>query len=105
MTNNSRNMFTIEPFPKIRKLTVDAGWIESRRHNVHGLLELDVTEARRIISRQKQMTGETISFTAFMINCLARAVGGNPRMHACRDWRGRLVIFHDVNVTNKFISK
>lgn len=86
----------------MRRLTVDAGWIESRRHNVHGLLELDVTEARRIIGEQKQKTGETISFTAFVIACLARAIGDNLRMHAYRDWRGRLVVFNDVNINTMF---
>jgi pyruvate/2-oxoglutarate dehydrogenase complex dihydrolipoamide acyltransferase (E2) component len=93
---------TIEPYPRMRQLTIDGGWINSRRHNIHGLLEMDVTNARRIIAAHKQQTGETISFTAFMLACLARAVRDNPRMHAYRDWRGRLVMFHDVNVNTMF---
>jgi pyruvate/2-oxoglutarate dehydrogenase complex dihydrolipoamide acyltransferase (E2) component len=82
---------------------VDAGWIVSRRHNVHGLFEIDVTEARRIIKERRAATGESISFTAFMVYCIARAAGGAPHIHATRDWLGRLAVFHDVNV-NTMIS-
>lgn len=102
MVKDNGGNFTIEQFPKMRRLTVDAGWIESRRHNVHGLLEMDVTDARRIIAELKQKTGEPLSFTAFVIACLASAVGDNLSMHAYRDWRGRLVIFTDVNVNTMF---
>ncbi len=105
MNENNRKKFTIEPFPKMRRLTVDAGWIDSRRHNIHGLLEMDVTEARRIIGEHKEKAGEAVSFTAFMIACLARAVSDNPHMHAYRDWRGRLVMFHDVNVNTMFSAE
>lgn len=94
--------YTIEPYPAVRRLTMDAGWIHARRHTVHGLLEMDVTRARRLIREHRQATGETMSFTAFVLACLARAVQGNPRMHAYRDWRGRLVMFHDVNVNTMF---
>lgn len=94
--------YTMEPYPAIRRLTVDGGWIDSRRHTVHGLLEMDVTEARGMIREHKCLTGETLSFTAYIMACLARAVRDNPRMHAYRDWRGRLVMFHDVNVNTMF---
>jgi len=102
MTEDNQRDFTIEHFSRMRRLTVDAGWIESRRHNVHGLIEIDVTDPRRIISEIKKRTGESISFTAFIISCLSRAVSDNPRMHAYRDWRGRLITFHDVNVNTMF---
>lgn len=86
----------------MRRLTVDAGWIVSRRHNVHGLLEMDVTDARRKIGEYKLEHGKRISFTAFVISCLGKAVGDNPSMHAYRDFFGRLVIFKDVNVNTMF---
>ena len=39
-----------------------------------------------------------ISFTAFIVASLARAIASNPKVQAYRDWRRRLVVFHDVDV-------
>ena len=103
MAADSRKGYTLERFPSVRRLTVDAGWIVSRRHNVHGLFEIDVTEARKIIKERRAATGESISFTGFMVHCIARAAADTPHIHACRDWLGRLAVFHDVNV-NTMIS-
>jgi pyruvate/2-oxoglutarate dehydrogenase complex dihydrolipoamide acyltransferase (E2) component len=94
----SRDGYTVEPFPVMRRFSLDAGWLGRRRHIIHGLLEVDVTEARRFLSEQRARTGEHLSFTAFVISCLAQAVEMNPRVHAYLDWRNRLVIFDDVNV-------
>ena len=66
---------------------------------MHGLIELDVTEARRLIAQHQAQTGEQLSFTAFIIHCLGRSLNDFPEVHAMRDWRGRLVIYDDVDVT------
>lgn len=65
---------------------------------IHGLIEVDVTRARQLIREHQARTGERLSFTAFAIACLARAVAENPRVQAYRDWRNRLVVFDDVDV-------
>lgn len=79
---------------------MDAGYLGKRRHIVHGLIEVDVTEARKFIQEHKSRTGETLSFTAFIIFCLTKAIENNPHMHAYRNWRNQLVIFDDVNITS-----
>jgi pyruvate/2-oxoglutarate dehydrogenase complex dihydrolipoamide acyltransferase (E2) component len=91
--------FRLEPFPNIEQQQVD--WLElmCRQHTVHALLEADVTETRQSIRRFRSETGEPLSLTAFVIGCVAQAVGEDRRMHAYRRGRGRLVIFDDVDVT------
>ena len=93
-----RDGYTIEPFPIMRRFSLDAGRLGRKKHIIHGLLEVDVTKARQYISEHGARTGERLSFTAFVIACLSRAVGTNPHVHAYLDWRNRLVIFDDVNV-------
>lgn len=39
-----------------------------------------------------------LSFTAFLVFCLARAIEEHPHIDAYRDWRGRIVRFDDVDV-------
>lgn len=87
----------ILPFLPARKVIVDAGRLASRRHIVHGLLEVDVTTARDL-ARGAKARGEDLSFTAFLVACFARAIAANPAVQAYRDWRGRLIVFHDVDV-------
>ena len=70
-----------------------------RQHTVHALLEVDVTDARRAIREHRARTGAGLSFTAFIVANLARAVGEDRRMHAYRSGRSRLVLFDDVDVT------
>jgi pyruvate/2-oxoglutarate dehydrogenase complex dihydrolipoamide acyltransferase (E2) component len=96
--NAKRDAFQVLPFPRERQVIVDGGRIAARRHTVHGLIEVDVTEARRVICEHKIRAGETLSFTAFVIACLGKAVDENKRMHAYRDWRNRLIVFDDVDV-------
>jgi len=94
--------YHVEPIPPMRRFAFDAGYLGRRRHIVHGLIEVDVTEARELIRQHKERTGERLSFTAFIITCLSRAIEDHPHVHAYRDWRNRLIIYEDVNVTSMF---
>ena len=95
-----KRAYRIERIPPMRRFAIDAGYLGRRRHIVHGLIEVDVTDAREFIRRHERTTGKKVSFTAFVIHCLSRAIEERPHLHAYRDWRGRLVIFDDVNVTS-----
>jgi pyruvate/2-oxoglutarate dehydrogenase complex dihydrolipoamide acyltransferase (E2) component len=90
--------YRVEPIPRARRFSLDAGYLGRRRHVVHGLVEVDITVARRTLREHRDATGERLSFTAFVVHCLARAVDENPHLHAYRNWRNRLVIYDDVNV-------
>ncbi len=63
-----------------------------------GLLEVDVTVARRFIAAYKQRTGETLSFTGYLASCLAQAVDENKEVQAYRKGSRQLVLFDDVDV-------
>ena len=62
------------------------------------LFEVDVTAPRQALRAQKARTGATLSFTAFVIACLAKAIDENKALHAYRDWRNRLILFDTVDV-------
>ncbi|HEX8729739.1 MAG TPA: 2-oxo acid dehydrogenase subunit E2 [Ktedonobacterales bacterium] len=65
---------------------------------IHGLFEADVTKARAALQNHKAKTGETLSFTAFLITCLAKVVDEDKTTQAMRKGRKRLVVFDDVDV-------
>jgi pyruvate/2-oxoglutarate dehydrogenase complex dihydrolipoamide acyltransferase (E2) component len=89
----------ILPYPSARNPIVDAGYMASKRHIIHGFLQLDVTEARRIIKATSGKDGQPLSFTAYIVATLARAIQQHPQVQAFRDVFGRLVVFHDVDVS------
>ncbi len=97
-----RDGYTTEPFPRTRQLMVDGGRLGRRRHTIHGLVEFDVTLARERMARHKAHTGERLSFTAFFVACLGRALDEDRRLHAYRDWRNRLILFDEVDVNTLF---
>jgi pyruvate/2-oxoglutarate dehydrogenase complex dihydrolipoamide acyltransferase (E2) component len=87
MKKKGHDGYTVVPFSRMRRFSIDAGHLGRKRHTVHGLLELDVTAARQHIREHKARTGETLSFTAFIITCLAQAVDEHKEVHAYRNWR------------------
>jgi pyruvate/2-oxoglutarate dehydrogenase complex dihydrolipoamide acyltransferase (E2) component len=99
---DDKQTYRVEPIPPMRRFALDAGYLGRRRHIVHGLIEVDVTGAREAIREHAQRSGETLSFTAFVIYCLSRAIEEHPHVHAYRDWRNRLVIYDDINITAMF---
>jgi pyruvate/2-oxoglutarate dehydrogenase complex dihydrolipoamide acyltransferase (E2) component len=97
--DRSQAGYRVEPFTNAQRQQID--WLDlmSRRHMIHALLEVDVTGARQSIRAYRSKTGEPLSFTAFVVWCVARAVDADKRMHAYRKGRGQLVLFDDVDVT------
>ncbi len=88
----------IVPFPRLRQVYIDTLHLGHRKHTVHALLEVDVAEARHLIGQHKARTGESLSFTAFVLSCLGQAIDRNRYMHAFRNWRNELVLFDEVDV-------
>lgn len=68
------------------------------KHCMYGLLEVDVTDAKQFIEDYKAQTGELLSFTGYLVFCLARAVDENKSVQAYRKGSKQLVVFDDVNV-------
>ena len=95
----SDKTYTTERLPPFRQLVIDGMEVGSRKHRIHGLVEVDVSTAREHLRQLKEETGESFSFTGFLIYCCAQAVDENKHLHAYRDWRNRLVLFDDVDIS------
>lgn len=81
---------------------VDGGRLGRQKHTVHGLVEFDVTKAREMLRQQKLQRGQALSFSAFILACLGKAIDQNKRMHAYRNWRNQLIVFDEVDVNMLF---
>jgi pyruvate/2-oxoglutarate dehydrogenase complex dihydrolipoamide acyltransferase (E2) component len=85
----------LSPGRRIWVNTLELSWPS---HTICGLVEVDVTVARRFIADHKVRTGETLSFAGFLTYCLARAVDEDKSIQAHRKGDKHLVLFDDVDV-------
>jgi pyruvate/2-oxoglutarate dehydrogenase complex dihydrolipoamide acyltransferase (E2) component len=81
-----------------RRVWVNALSLSGPTTWMYGLLEVDVTVARQLIAEHKAHTGEALSFTGFLVYCLARAVDENKEVQAYLKGHKQIVIFDHVNV-------
>jgi len=96
--NKDIGPFKIVDFSPGRRIWVNTLELSWPTHAIYGLLEVDVTVARRFIADYKERTGETLSFAGFLTYCLARAVDEDKSIQAYRKGDKHLVLFEDVNV-------
>jgi pyruvate/2-oxoglutarate dehydrogenase complex dihydrolipoamide acyltransferase (E2) component len=68
---------------------------------IHGLLEVDVTKPRAVLRQHHKQSGESLSFTAFVAGCLAKAVDEHKAVQALRRGSKHLVLFEDVDVATR----
>ena len=91
--------YQTRPFLKVRRGYTDVLAATKRKNIIHGLVEIDVTQARRML-RHREAAGEDLSFTALIIHAVARAVDEDRIMHAYRR-RGRLILFDEIDVNTQ----
>jgi hypothetical protein len=74
----------VRPFPSSRRLVTAAVRAGRRIVPMHGLFDVDITEASRLLNQVQP----SLSLTAFVIASVARAAAAHPQVHAYRDWLG-----------------
>jgi pyruvate/2-oxoglutarate dehydrogenase complex dihydrolipoamide acyltransferase (E2) component len=77
---------------------ITIGRVTSHKHTIRGLVELDVTKARQLMREHKALTGEDLSFTAYIAACVGQAVAMKKQVQAYRTWRSQLVLFDNVDI-------
>ena len=93
-----RGGFQVQCFPLERVPQLEILRVFARRPAMYGLLEVDVTTPRRLIRDERNRTRTGLSFTAFLVGCLARAVDENRQVQAFRRGRRQLIVFDEVDV-------
>ena len=84
----------ILPVPRNRRLIVDALKVGRGQIPMRGLIGVDVTAARRGLDA----VDPPLSMTSYVAACVGRAAARHPDVHGYRNWRGRLVLHHHVDI-------
>ena len=85
------------PFTTNRRMVAASASIGREQNNIQALIEVDISEPRRLIREHKQRTGESLSLTAFIVTSLAEAIAEHPHLNAIRKG-GKLILFEDVGI-------
>ncbi len=97
--------YQLIPYPKMWRWMAVTFRSAQHKPMMHGLIEVDVTRARVFLRDYQAKTGESLSFTAFLIACLGKAVDENKSVQACRKGRKHLILFDDVGVSSAIESE
>jgi pyruvate/2-oxoglutarate dehydrogenase complex dihydrolipoamide acyltransferase (E2) component len=85
--------YTVRRIPRARRPVIDRLAGANRRYQVHALVELDASEAKERIARAEPH----VSWTAFLLVTIGRAVAAHPEVNARRAG-GRILTFDRVDL-------
>lgn len=91
------NEYEIISLPRSRLATVDLSRLWKNKHYMFGLLEVDVTLARRA-ARLMRGQGQQVSLTAWMIKAIGNSIGRNKYAQSMRLSKNRNIAFNDVDI-------
>ncbi|MEA2071200.1 MAG: 2-oxo acid dehydrogenase subunit E2 [Asgard group archaeon] len=93
-----KDSYKVEKFPLVRKTISEFGHQSKYFNHIKGIYEVDVTKAWHYIKDYKEKTGTKISFTSWIMNCVAQAISEYKTVQAFRWGRNKMVTFDDVDV-------
>jgi len=93
-----KRKYRVVPFTMNRRMVAASASVGRERNTIHAIIEVDITEPRRLMREHRQRTGERLSLTAFVITCLARAIAEHPNLNAFRKGR-KLILLEDVTIS------
>jgi len=89
--------YRIIPFTTNRRMVAASASVGREQNNIQALIEVDISEPRRLIRQHKRRTGESLSLTAYVVTCLAQAMAEFPNLNAIRKGRN-LILLDDVAI-------
>jgi pyruvate/2-oxoglutarate dehydrogenase complex dihydrolipoamide acyltransferase (E2) component len=98
VVGKKKRNYRVVPFTMNRRMVAASASVGREQNNIHAIIEVDITEPRRLIREHRQRTGEKLSLTAFVITCLARAISENPNLNSFRKGR-KLILLDDVTIS------
>ncbi|GHG43373.1 hypothetical protein GCM10012320_07530 [Sinomonas cellulolyticus] len=98
-----RGGYRVERLTRARRALAAGQEVARKRHLMYGLVEADLTVPRSALRENYERTGERLSFTAYVVTCVARALAEFPRFNALR--HGRTVVFLDEVIVEVLVER
>jgi pyruvate/2-oxoglutarate dehydrogenase complex dihydrolipoamide acyltransferase (E2) component len=90
--------YEVGRFTKAREMITDAVTMAKYYNHIVGLIEVDVTKGLEILTKHRERTGERLSFTSWIMKCLAQSVSENLVVQTFRKGWRKTITFKDVDI-------
>jgi pyruvate/2-oxoglutarate dehydrogenase complex dihydrolipoamide acyltransferase (E2) component len=81
-----------------RRAVIASASVTKEKNTIHSFTEVDITEPRRLIKEHAEKAGEKLSFTAYIVTCLAHTLKDHPHLNSFIKGN-RLILLDDVTVS------
>lgn len=90
--------YTLESYPASRISTFDVCELGRKKHAMKALVEIDVTEARKML-RENKKKGVKLSFTAWLLKCISCVCNEYKLIHGVKKGKRRITVFNDIDIS------
>ncbi len=97
MSQKNQKGYTSKPLSFNRQMVI-ASIAGNKRSAIHCVTELDVTRPRSIFRKHLEETGEKLSFTAYLVKCLAYTLQEYPEFNAFIR-RKKVIMLEDITIS------
>lgn len=81
-----------------RRMVAVSAMVTKEKNTIHSVSEVDITVPRLIIKEYYDKTGMKLSFTAYMVTCLANTISKYPQFNSFIKGR-KLIILDDITIS------
>jgi len=90
--------YQAKPLSFNRKMVAASASVTKEKNTIHCITETDISIPRRLIKEHFERTGEKISFTAYIVKCLASVIREHPELNSFIKGR-KLIILDDLTIS------
>jgi pyruvate/2-oxoglutarate dehydrogenase complex dihydrolipoamide acyltransferase (E2) component len=65
-----------------RQMVAVSATVTKEKNAIHSITEVDITEPRKLIKQHLERTGTKLSFTSYIVCCLAKAITLYPEFNS-----------------------
>ncbi|MGE5406593.1 MAG: 2-oxo acid dehydrogenase subunit E2 [Methanosarcina sp.] len=94
----NKNGYKILPLSSYRQAVIASASVTREKNAIHCFTEIDITNPRKIIKEHFERTGEKLSFTAYIVTCLAHIIKLFPEFNSFIKGR-KLIILDDITIS------
>jgi pyruvate/2-oxoglutarate dehydrogenase complex dihydrolipoamide acyltransferase (E2) component len=95
---NNKSGYTSTPLSFNRRAVIASATVTKEKNAIHGITEVDISEPRRFIKKYFEKTGEKLSFTAYIVSCLALVIRDYPSFNSFIKGR-KHIILDDITIS------
>ncbi len=81
-----------------RQVVTASASVTKEKNTIHCITETDISVPRHLIKEHLEKTGEKISFTAYIVGCLANVIRDHPELNSFIKGR-KLILLDDLTVS------